>query len=123
MSEIKTGSKVQGQVTGVTKYGVFVSLDDEYTGMVHISEVSESYVKDMNKLFKIGDLINVKVLEVDESKCQAKLSIKELDYRIKKVTKTKLKESGTGFKMLEANLSMWIKEKKGEIGHKMTKNV
>lgn len=120
MSDIKPGKKVQGQVTGVTKYGVFVSLDDEYTGMVHISEVSESYVKDMNKLFTIGDVINVKVLEVDESKCQAKLSIKELDYRTKRVTRTKLKESGTGFKLLQNHLDEWIAAKKEELKEKTT---
>lgn len=123
MGNIKAGSKVQGQVTGVTKYGVFVSLDDEYSGMVHISEVSESYVEDMNKLFKIGDLINVKVLELDESKCHAKLSIKELDYRIKKITKTKLKESGTGFKLLSDNLENWIAKRMAKIKDKHGKNV
>lgn len=122
MSDIQPGKKVKGQVTGVTKYGVFVSLDDEYTGMVHISEVSESYVKDMTKLFTIGDIINVKVLEIDESKCQAKLSIKELDYRTKKVTRTKLKESGTGFKLLEDNLGGWISAKKQELEEKTIKN-
>lgn len=115
MADIKVGDKLQGQVTGVTKYGVFVSLNDEYTGMVHISEVSESYVKDMEKLFKIGDVITVQVIDIDESKCQAKLSIKELDYRTKRVTKTKLKESGTGFKLLSDNLDKWISEKKEEL--------
>lgn len=115
MSNIMPGKKVKGQVTGVTKYGVFVSLDDQYTGMVHISEVSESYVKDMNKLFTVGDIINVKVLEIDENKMQAKLSIKELDYRTKKVTRTKLKESGTGFKLLQESLPSWIEEKKKDL--------
>lgn len=119
MTDIKPGIRVKGQVTGVTKYGVFVSLNDEYTGMVHISEVSESYVKDMNKLFKIGDVINVKVIEVDETKCQAKLSIKELDYRTKRVTRTKLKESGTGFDLLKDNLDKWIETKKSEIKQKI----
>ena len=121
MSDIKPGQKVKGQVTGVTKYGVFVSLDDEYTGMVHISEVSESFVKDMNKLFTIGDIINVKVLEIDESKMQAKLSIKELDYRTKRVTRTKLKESGTGFTLLKENLPLWIEDKKLEFEKNSTK--
>ena len=121
MSDIKPGKKVKGQVTGVTKYGVFVSLDDEYTGMVHISEVSESFVKDMNKLFTIGDIINVKVLEVDETKMQAKLSIKELDYRTKRVTRTKLKESGTGFELLKENLPLWIEAGKLGIAKKSLK--
>ena len=39
MSEIKINNIVEGQITGITKYGIFVSLEDNYTGMVHISEV------------------------------------------------------------------------------------
>ena len=44
MSNIKIGKIVEGQITGVTKYGVFVSLEDNYTGMIHISEVSNKYI-------------------------------------------------------------------------------
>ena len=47
MSSIKVGSIVEGQITGVTRYGVFVSLEDNYTGMVHISEVSNKFVSDL----------------------------------------------------------------------------
>ena len=78
MSNIKVGKIVEGQITGVTKYGVFVSLEDNYVGMIHISEVSNKYIEDLNTLFKIGDLIKVKVLSIDEDKLQVKLSIKKI---------------------------------------------
>ena len=51
MSNIKIGKIVEGQITGVTKYGVFVSLEDNYTGMIHISEVSNKYIEDLNNIF------------------------------------------------------------------------
>ena len=65
MSNIKVGKIVEGQITGVTKYGAFVSLEDNYVGMIHISEVSNKYIEDLNTIFKIGDLIKVKVLSID----------------------------------------------------------
>ena len=68
MSNIEVGKIVEGQITGVTKYGVFVSLEDNYVGMIHISEVSNKYIEDLNTLFKIGDLIKVKVLSRSEER-------------------------------------------------------
>ena len=47
MSNIKVGKIVEGQITGVTKYGVFVSLEDNYVGMIHNSEVSNKYIEDL----------------------------------------------------------------------------
>ena len=62
MSYIKVGDILEGQITGVTKYGIFVSLEDNYVGLIHISEVSNKFVKDLEQKFKIGDLVKVKVL-------------------------------------------------------------
>ena len=55
MNSINVGNIVKGQITGVTPYGVFVSLEDDYSGLVHISEVSDKFVKDLPMLFNIGD--------------------------------------------------------------------
>ena len=79
MNSIKIGDIVKGQVTGVTPYGVFVSLEDDYTGLVHISEVSDKFVKNLPDKFNIGDIINVKIVDIDEDKSQVKLSIKKID--------------------------------------------
>ena len=77
MSNFRKGDIVKGEVTGITKYGVFVSLEDDYTGLVHISEVSDKFVNDLKELFKIGDVIKVKVLDIDEAKSHVNLSIKK----------------------------------------------
>lgn len=114
MSNFKVGDIVKGQVTGITKYGVFVSLEDDYNGLVHISEVSHKFVGDLNKLFIIGDVIKVKVLEIDESKSHVKLSIKKINFIVKK-GKTKIEEAGLGFDLLKENLNNWIDEKMTEI--------
>jgi S1 RNA binding domain protein len=61
---IEVGSKLQGKVTGITNFGAFVELPGGSTGLVHISEVADNYVKDINDFLKVGDEIEVKVLNV-----------------------------------------------------------
>ncbi|KHD85031.1 S1 domain-containing RNA-binding protein [Heyndrickxia ginsengihumi] len=63
---IEVGSKLQGKVTGITHFGAFVELPDGSTGLVHISEVADNYVKDINEHLKVGDAVEVKVLNVEK---------------------------------------------------------
>ena len=62
---IEVGSKVQGKVTGITNFGAFVELPDGKKGLVHISEVADNYVKDINEHLKVGDEVEVKVMNVE----------------------------------------------------------
>lgn len=64
---VEPGSIVQGTVTRITTFGAFVALPDNLTGMVHISEVDESFVQDISAFLKIGDSVSVKVLGIDDS--------------------------------------------------------
>ncbi len=64
---VQVGSIVEGVVTGITKFGAFVLLPGGETGLVHISEVSEEYVKDINEFLKKTDKVKVKVLSVDNN--------------------------------------------------------
>ena len=63
---IEVGSKLQGKVTGITNFGAFVELPEGSTGLVHISEVADNYVKDINDHLKVGDLVEVKVINVEK---------------------------------------------------------
>ena len=114
MNSINVGNIVKGQITGVTPYGVFVSLEDDYSGLVHISEVSDKFVKDSPMLFNIGDIINVKILEIDEDKREVKLSIKKIDYKVEE-SLSRIPETGSGFGLLEKNLGKWTASKLKEI--------
>lgn len=114
MNSINVGNIVKGQITGVTPYGVFVSLEDDYSGLVHISEVSNKFVKDLPMLFNIGDIINVKILEIDEDKREVKLSIKKIDYKVEE-SLSRIPETGSGFGLLEKNLGKWTASKLKEI--------
>lgn len=117
MSSIKVGDIIKGQITGVAPYGVFVNLKDDYTGLIHISEVSDKFVKDLPNKFSVGDIINVKVLDVNHENAQVKLSIKKIDYSSLHDI-SMIPESGSGFGMLEVNLKRWTKDKFNEINMK-----
>ena len=66
MSTIEVGAKLEGKVTGITHFGAFVELPGGVTGLVHISEIAESYVRDVNDHLKLDDIVTVKVINVDK---------------------------------------------------------
>lgn len=63
---IEVGSIVEGIVTGITNFGVFVQLSGGEVGLVHISEIADTYVKDINEFLTKKDRVKVKVLSVDQ---------------------------------------------------------
>lgn len=73
---IEVGAIITGKVTGIQPFGAFVALDDNVQGMVHISEVSNRYVKDINDYLKVGEEVTVKVLDIKEDGRKITLSIK-----------------------------------------------
>lgn len=76
---IEVGQTIKGKVTGVQSFGAFVALDDKNTqGLVHISEVSNTFVKDINDYLKVGQEVEVKVIKVDETSKKISLSIRAL---------------------------------------------
>lgn len=114
-NKYSNGNVVKGCVTGIEDYGIFVSLDNYYSGLIHISEISDSYVRNISDYVNIGETINVEILDVNDNNFHVKLSIKNIDYRINKKSKTKIKEVGRGFEPLRERLDDWINEKTDEI--------
>ena len=73
---VQAGEIVQGKVTGITNFGAFIELPGGITGLVHISEIAEEYVKDINDFLKTNDKVKVKVISVD-TRGKIGLSIKQ----------------------------------------------
>ena len=78
MNKIKVGDIVECVVTGVQTYGAFVLIDNRINGLIHISEISKGYVRNIEDFVKIGETIFVKVLEIDEEELRAKVSLKDI---------------------------------------------
>lgn len=111
MTKYKKGKIIRGTVTGIESYGVFVSCDEYYSGLIHISEISHGFVKNVSDYVNIGDVINVEILDVDESLGQLKLSIKNIDYKKSNATRRKkIMETSLGFSTLAYHLPIWVEE-------------
>ncbi|KRM26450.1 MULTISPECIES: S1 domain-containing RNA-binding protein [Limosilactobacillus] len=63
---IEVGAKVSGKVSGITNFGAFVDLDDNQTGLVHISQISDKYIKDVHDVLSVGDTVTVKVTRIGD---------------------------------------------------------
>ena len=109
MSKYRKGSIVKGIVTGIESYGIFVSLDDYYTGLIHISEISNKFVKNPKNFVNVGDEIEVEIIGVDEEQCHLNLSLKHFEVENRKRRK-KIVETEKGFSTLSKNLPNWIDE-------------
>lgn len=114
MSKFIKDEIVEGCITGIEKYGIFVTLDEYYSGLIHISEISDGFVRDINKVANIGETIKVRVIDTDDDTFHVKLSIKNLDYRISKKVNSEIKETENGFQNLKKHLEIWIKSKENE---------
>ncbi len=113
MADYIVGGIVKGQVTGIEKYGAFVNFTNNYTGLIHISEVSNDFVNDVHDFLEVGQYVYCQILDVDEENLQLKLSIKNINYKTS--SKNKVKESRLGFLPLKNNLDKWIADKISEI--------
>ena len=66
MQLLTVGEIVEGKITGITNFGIFVDLGNGKSGMVHISEVSRTYINDISELFKVSDVVKAKVMNVSD---------------------------------------------------------
>ena len=65
---LEVGQIVEGRVTGITKFGAFVELSNGQTGLVHISEVADEYVHDINDYLKLNETVKVKILNMENGR-------------------------------------------------------
>ena len=73
----EVGSVLDGKVTGITKFGAFVSLPENRSGLVHISEIAFKRVTNINEELTIGQTVQAEILEIDKERKRISLSIKK----------------------------------------------
>lgn len=103
----KPGDIVYGKVTNILGYGAFVLVDD-YDGLIHISEFSDGFVRNINDFVKIGQEIRLRIIEIDEESKRMKLSYKQL-HKTRGV-RCRVPEYKIGFNPLGEKLPTWINE-------------
>ena len=114
MTEFKIGDIVEGQITGIQNYGVFVGLSPTEQGLVHISECKHGYMNELSNQIKVGDKVKVMVIDIDEYTKKISLSMRVLmklntptyPARTKKRAKRHLPD--IGFSSVAKKLPEWI---------------
>ncbi|WP_239257009.1 S1 domain-containing post-transcriptional regulator GSP13 [Listeria ilorinensis] len=113
MSSYKVGDTVTGKVAGIQGYGAFVALDEHTQGLVHISEITHGFVKDIHDFLEVGQEVNVKILDIDEENNKISLSIRATE-SVKPTSKTSNKNeqkgADEGFNTLRDKLQEWVKK-------------
>ena len=111
------GQIAEGKVTGIQPYGAFVALDKHTSGLIHISEISDGFVKEIDRFVKVGDTVRVKIIDFDPEAQQAKLSLKALQKnharnrrRSAPHYKAVLPQMKIGFQSIADQMDAWIEE-------------
>ncbi|HQK83759.1 MAG TPA: S1 RNA-binding domain-containing protein, partial [Atribacter sp.] len=106
---IEVNDIVEGSVVGITKFGAFIELEDGKKGLIHISEISNQFVKDVNDFLKVNDKVKAKVIHIsDDGKID--LSIKRLnedEEYLEKLEKSKA--------MFEQKLNKFLKQSQDKL--------
>jgi len=112
--EYKIGEIVRGKITGIQPYGVFVELDENTQGLIHISELKHAYVKDIDQIANVGQEITVVIMDVDEYTKKISLSVRSLTkskhhpFSKRKWISRYGKETGIGFESIDRKMPVWI---------------
>ena len=109
------GDLVIGTITNIKPYAIFMSFEDGSQGLLHISEISDSYIRDIEKYGSKGDQLKIKILSIDPSNGFLRVSLKQVPIEESFSThsngKRKAPEvTNEDFKQLEENLPKWIEE-------------
>lgn len=108
---MKKGDIVTGKITGIKPYGAFVHIDEETDGLIHISEISDGFVRNIEDFLAVGDSVRLEVLGFTEDH-KVSLSFKRVNkIRVRKPVEIRLK---TGFAPLAEMLPVWVKEYKND---------
>lgn len=106
---LSVGQIVDGVVTNVLKFGAFINLPEEKSGLVHISEISDSYVEKVEDFLEKGQKVKVKILSLDD-RGKIALSIKEAQPKTVKPVEIKFTNKKEEDSSFEDKLSKFLKD-------------
>lgn len=116
IDDYKIGMTVYGEVTAIKPYGAFVSFDNGISGLIHISELSNGFVKEVSHFVNTGDHLMLKVIDIDKEHKQLRLSFKALSLNShrhgKRVPFLGMPANKLGFASIKEKMPEWIGEKK-----------
>ena len=122
---MKIGDVLTTKVTAIKPYGIFVQLPDGGTGLVHISEIKAGYIDNIADLLKLGQDVEVQVIDIDDYDKKPSLSIRSLTDGGKNINRRhRFSKSYLtyGFRPLGASMKKWIREGKAYLREREESN-
>ncbi|MDD6302506.1 MAG: CvfD/Ygs/GSP13 family RNA-binding post-transcriptional regulator [Bacillales bacterium] len=124
--EYHVGDIVSGEVTGIQSYGAFIKLSNGEQGLIHISEISTYFVKNVSSFVQVGQIIKVKIIDILEDKQLYRLSLKQVTPTLRQNVRqmkssnskkrSKIPLDQQDYTPLKNNLAKWIEEGKTKYG-------
>ena len=115
INDYKVGMTVYGRISGIKPYGAFVEFENDVTGLIHISEISNGFVRDIGHFVNIGEYYMLKVIDIDKEHKQLRLSFKAIvantRRHVKRVKFEGMPINEKGFGTINEAMPKWIKEK------------
>lgn len=114
--DYKIGQMINVEVVGIQTYGIFTKIDEDTQGLIHISEVEHGYVDNLQELFRIGEKLDVVILDIDEYDGKISLSLRSLKkakhhpFSNRRKNPRYGRQTGIGFKSLAKMLPKWMEE-------------
>lgn len=113
IEDYKVGMTVYGKITGIKPYGAFVKFDDGVTGLIHISEISNGFVKNIDYFMNIDEYVMTKVIDIDKQHKQLRLSFKSLSQNTRRYQKRVkflgIPDNIKGFGTIRDKMPKWVK--------------
>lgn len=121
--QVKIGDIVNGKISGIQQYGIFVRLDNKVEGLIHISEIHGGFVKDIGREYQVGETIKVQVIDIDPYSNQISLSRRAVLPEVEEARKKRVhfwtsKRVKKGFSPLKEALSKQIEDAKNRYSDK-----
>ncbi len=118
INDYRVGMTVYGKITGIKPYGAFVRFDDGVTGLIHISEISNGFVRNIDSFVQVDEYVMVRVIDIDREHKQLRLSFKALSQNTRRYTKRVkfmgMPESVRGFGTIRDMMPAWIENEKNK---------
>lgn len=116
------GQFVIGKVKSIKPYALFLEFNQKVSGLLHISEISDSFIRDIEKFGSVGDEIKVKIIDIDKSNGFMRVSLKQVPpeeayttHQDEKIVPVATEEE---FAQLKEKMPLWIEETLKKIGDK-----
>lgn len=115
MTKYKVGEIVEGTVTSIRSYGAIMIFDDESTGLLHISEIANAFIKNIYRYLVIGKTYQVKIIEIADDGFMKvsmnKITAEEKEqYHSQTYKRMPISDEQIDFDSLKENLEIWVKE-------------